>query len=354
MLTQRTKRAPPLDAHRVGDGQREEHPALQDGHQVARHRAESQLAGQQPLQDDRDDDADGDRPARLSPGAAPPGGQVARGLVLDVLGPGDQRVPDGVAAPARARRAGHPVGAGAARALGGGGRGGGPGGPGGLGPGAGPVRHGVARDGVAGTVSSGTVSLGTGPFGPGPGAGPSEALVPGGGSGCIYPLLTWSGHALVSLPLHSARALLPRRGEPWRSVSAKTIWSWPRRYADGPSGTADPTWSGPPQNRAGRNPPGRAVTPACCGPALAAQGLLGLHLPEESGGQGYGLSELAVALEELGHALVPGGFLPTVLASALLAAAQPADGRPGRRDGQTAGRAGGRVDGPGPSRWPPG
>src|ERR1700722_1431633 len=47
-------------------------------------------------------------------------------------------------------------------------------------------------------------------------------------------------------------------------------------------------------------------------------GLLGLHLPEESGGQGYGLGELAVALEELGRALVPGGFLPTVLASAVL------------------------------------
>jgi 3-oxochol-4-en-24-oyl-CoA dehydrogenase len=54
---------------------------------------------------------------------------------------------------------------------------------------------------------------------------------------------------------------------------------------------------------------------------LAAQGLLGLHLPEEYGGQGYGLSEQAVALEELGRALVPGGFLPTVLASALLARA---------------------------------
>jgi alkylation response protein AidB-like acyl-CoA dehydrogenase len=61
-------------------------------------------------------------------------------------------------------------------------------------------------------------------------------------------------------------------------------------------------------------------------PALAGQGLLGLHLPEESGGQGYGLGELAVALEELGHALLPGGFLPTVLAGALLAAARPADG----------------------------
>ena len=54
---------------------------------------------------------------------------------------------------------------------------------------------------------------------------------------------------------------------------------------------------------------------------LAGQGLLGLHLPEEHGGQGYGLSEQAVALEELGRALVPGGFLPTVLASALLARA---------------------------------
>ena len=30
-------------------------------------------------------------------------------------------------------------------------------------------------------------------------------------------------------------------------------------------------------------------------PGLAAQGLLGLHLPEALGGQGYGLPELAVA-----------------------------------------------------------
>jgi alkylation response protein AidB-like acyl-CoA dehydrogenase len=56
-------------------------------------------------------------------------------------------------------------------------------------------------------------------------------------------------------------------------------------------------------------------------PSLAEQGVLGLHLPDEDGGQGYGLPELAVALEELGRALVPGGFLPTVLASAALAAA---------------------------------
>jgi alkylation response protein AidB-like acyl-CoA dehydrogenase len=56
-------------------------------------------------------------------------------------------------------------------------------------------------------------------------------------------------------------------------------------------------------------------------PALAAQGLLGLHLPEALGGQGFGLPELAVATEELGRALFPGWFLPTVLASAVLSRA---------------------------------
>ena len=66
---------------------------------------------------------------------------------------------------------------------------------------------------------------------------------------------------------------------------------------------------------------GAALYPARCGRALAAQGLLGLHLPEAPGGQGSGLPELAVAVEELGRALVPGAFLPTVLAGAVLAAA---------------------------------
>jgi alkylation response protein AidB-like acyl-CoA dehydrogenase len=55
--------------------------------------------------------------------------------------------------------------------------------------------------------------------------------------------------------------------------------------------------------------------------ALAAQGLLGLHLPERQGGQGFGLAELAIAVAELGRGLLPGGYLPTVLASAVLAAA---------------------------------
>jgi alkylation response protein AidB-like acyl-CoA dehydrogenase len=54
-------------------------------------------------------------------------------------------------------------------------------------------------------------------------------------------------------------------------------------------------------------------------PALTKLGWLGLHLPEEYGGEGYGLPELAVVLAELGRAVAPGPFLPTVLASAVLA-----------------------------------
>ncbi|MFV2174795.1 acyl-CoA dehydrogenase [Actinomadura sp. LOL_016] len=52
--------------------------------------------------------------------------------------------------------------------------------------------------------------------------------------------------------------------------------------------------------------------------ALAEQGLLGLHLDEKHGGQGYGLLELAIVLEELGRAVAPGPFLPTVLASSVI------------------------------------
>ena len=56
-------------------------------------------------------------------------------------------------------------------------------------------------------------------------------------------------------------------------------------------------------------------------PGLAELGVLGLHVPEADGGQGAGLTELAVAVEELGRALVPGGFVPTALASAVLVSA---------------------------------
>jgi alkylation response protein AidB-like acyl-CoA dehydrogenase len=70
---------------------------------------------------------------------------------------------------------------------------------------------------------------------------------------------------------------------------------------------------------------------------MAALGWLGLHLPESYGGSGYGLSELAIVLEELGRAAAPGPFLPTVVASATVAAAgseaQRASYLPGLADG---------------------
>jgi 3-oxochol-4-en-24-oyl-CoA dehydrogenase len=53
---------------------------------------------------------------------------------------------------------------------------------------------------------------------------------------------------------------------------------------------------------------------------LADLGWLGIHLPEDVGGSGYGLEELVVVVEELGRAVAPGPFVPTVIASALLAA----------------------------------
>ncbi len=54
---------------------------------------------------------------------------------------------------------------------------------------------------------------------------------------------------------------------------------------------------------------------------LVGLGWLGLHLPESVGGSGYGLPELVVVLQELGRAVAPGPFLPTVLASAVIATA---------------------------------
>src|SRR6266542_1845244 len=76
-------------------------------------------------------------------------------------------------------------------------------------------------------------------------------------------------------------------------------------------------------------------------PALAEQGLTGLHIPEEYGGQGAGLAELAIALEELGARATPGPFLPTALASAVLLACDAAKARvellPGLADGSLVG-----------------
>ncbi len=51
---------------------------------------------------------------------------------------------------------------------------------------------------------------------------------------------------------------------------------------------------------------------------LAAQGWLGIHVDEALGGEGYGLPELVVILEELGRGAAPGPFLGSVLATAVL------------------------------------
>jgi alkylation response protein AidB-like acyl-CoA dehydrogenase len=53
---------------------------------------------------------------------------------------------------------------------------------------------------------------------------------------------------------------------------------------------------------------------------LVELGWLGLHIDEEYGGSGYGLPELVVVIEELGRAVAPGPFVPTVIASAVIAA----------------------------------
>lgn len=58
---------------------------------------------------------------------------------------------------------------------------------------------------------------------------------------------------------------------------------------------------------------------------LVDLGWLGLHIAEEHGGSGYGLPELVVVVEELGRAVAPGPFVPTVIASAVIAAEGTAD-----------------------------
>lgn len=74
-----------------------------------------------------------------------------------------------------------------------------------------------------------------------------------------------------------------------------------------------------------------ADAPACPGarPAhwdgLAEQGLLGIHLPEAYGGGGGDLLDLAVVLEEAGRAALPGPYLASALASAVLHASGAGD-----------------------------
>src|SRR6201991_5051459 len=57
--------------------------------------------------------------------------------------------------------------------------------------------------------------------------------------------------------------------------------------------------------------------------AAAEQGLPGVHLSESVGGQGFGLLELAIVLAEFGYGAVPGPFVPSAIASALISAHDP-------------------------------
>ena len=57
--------------------------------------------------------------------------------------------------------------------------------------------------------------------------------------------------------------------------------------------------------------------------AAAEQGLHGLHLAEAVGGQGYGLLELAVAIAEFGYGAVPGPYVPSAIAAAVISAHDP-------------------------------
>ncbi|HKY16756.1 MAG TPA: acyl-CoA dehydrogenase [Microthrixaceae bacterium] len=76
---------------------------------------------------------------------------------------------------------------------------------------------------------------------------------------------------------------------------------------------------------------------------LCALGWAGLHVPEEFGGSGYGLPELVVVVEQLGRAVTPGPFVPTVIASAVVVRAGDDELRsrwlPGMADGSATGAA---------------
>ncbi len=82
---------------------------------------------------------------------------------------------------------------------------------------------------------------------------------------------------------------------------------------------------------------------------LGGLGLLGLHVPEEHGGSGFGLPETLVVTEQMGRHLAPGPFVPTVITSAVLASVGPDDLQkrllPALADGSVIGAAalGGKV-----------
>ena len=61
--------------------------------------------------------------------------------------------------------------------------------------------------------------------------------------------------------------------------------------------------------------------------SIADQGWTGLVIPEEHGGLGLGMVELAVVAEEMGRACLPGAFISTLTAAALIERAGSAEQR---------------------------
>lgn len=81
--------------------------------------------------------------------------------------------------------------------------------------------------------------------------------------------------------------------------------------------------------------------------ALAAQGFIGVHLPEECGGGGGTVLDLAVVLEEAARAALPGPYAANALASLVLARAAP---RPRGWCGMSPGASGSGRSPSGPGR----
>ena len=79
-------------------------------------------------------------------------------------------------------------------------------------------------------------------------------------------------------------------------------------------------------------------------PSLVELGRLGLHVDAGYGGAGFGLAELVIVVEALGRTLASGPFVPTVIASVVIAATgsegQRAELLPGLTDGSIVGALG--------------
>ena len=122
---------------------------------------------------------------------------------------------------------------------------------------------------------------------------------------------------------------LGRHVEPERESCADR----PHRGARGAATVGPPVAGRPLPARRGPGAARRRGRGSCsrCGRRWPHEGWLGIHLPEDIGGQGFGLSSLAVILEETGWALVPGPLLPTVVVSALCSPRCLPGGRPAAR-----------------------